>query len=195
MPYEGEYAGYTPIKRIVENKRVKDLLQNYQVLSAPIVSGTFTGGLTEVTTDNLRRTDWTPEYVISVDGSLAETPIDNGYPGAEVGYLTVATVLLNLKKMKELDAKRPVDPAQFRETRNTTPVDDVLPGCNVVFSGETSPAASLRRAVINLFASQRAFSTGETLLDTYEILLSYKPRVTKLPLRGRVWRHLTGWDV
>lgn len=176
MPYEGEYAGYTPIKRIAENNRVKDLLKSYDVLSAPIASGTFAGGLTEVTPDNLpRRVGWTPEYVISVDGSLAETPVDNGYPGAEVGYLTVATVLLNLKKMKELDAKRPVDPALFRETRNTTPVDDVLPGCNVVFKGETSPAASLRRAVINLFANQRAFSTGESLLDTYELLLSYKP--------------------
>jgi hypothetical protein len=177
MPYEGEFAGYTPIKRIAENRRVRDLLAKYEVLPAPLVSGSFGGGgLTEVTTTSLpRRIGWTPEYVISVDGSLAETPVDNGYPGAEVGYLTIATVLLNLKKMKELDAKRPVDPAQFRETRNTTPVDDVLPGCNVVFNGETSPAASLRRAVINLFANQQAFGTGETLLDTYHVLLNYKP--------------------
>jgi hypothetical protein len=177
MPYEGEYAGYTPLKRIAENKRVQDLLKNYQVVKAPLISGTFGGdSLTVVTIASLpRRIGWVPEYVISVDGSLAEIPVDNGYPGAEVGYLTVATVLLNFKKMKELDAKRPVDPAQFRATRNTTPVDDVLPGCNVVFEGETSPAASLRRAVIDLFASQQAFSNGETLLDTYQVLLNDKP--------------------
>ncbi|MCA1626279.1 MAG: hypothetical protein LC778_21315 [Acidobacteria bacterium] len=70
-----------------------------------------------------------PDYVISVDGSPAFVPVDNGYPGAEVAYLTVVTVLLDLKKMRELDAKRPVDPKLFRSTRTTDPVDAVLPGC------------------------------------------------------------------
>lgn len=178
MPYEGEFASYAPIRRLAENKRVHDLLSKYEVVSAPLNGGGAVdlGGSTLVTTDTLARRDgWVPDYVISVDGSLAPVTVNNGFPGAEVAYVTMATVLLDLKKMRELDAKRPVDPRLFRSTRSTDPVDAVLPGCNVTFKGETSPAASLRRGVIELFADQRAFETGETLLDTYHLLLGHKP--------------------
>ncbi len=178
MPYEGEYAGYAPIRRLAENRRVLDLLSKYEIVPAPL-TGSGVGdmsGSTFVTTTTLpRREGWIPDYVISIDGSLAPVSVDNGYPGAEVAYMTVATVLLDLKKMRELDAERPVDPRLFRSTRTTDPVDAVLPGCNVTFQGETSPASSLRRGVLELFAEQRAFETGETLLDTYHVLLKEKP--------------------
>lgn len=177
-PYQGEFASYAPIRRLAENKRVRELLGKYDIVEAPL-TGSGAGGVsgsTFVTPESLPRTKgWIPDYVVSVDGSLAEVPVDNGYPGAEVAYMTVATVLLDLKKMHQLDAHRPVDPKLFRTTRTTDPVDAVLPGCNVTFKGETSPAASLRRGVIELFADQRAFETGETLLDTYHVLLDHKP--------------------
>jgi hypothetical protein len=162
---------------LAENKRVHDLLSKYEIVPAPLTSGGVElSASTLITPESLPRRDgWVPDYVISVDGSLAPVAVDNGFPGAEVAYLTVATVLLDLKKMREMDAKRPVDPKLFRSTRTSDPVDAVLPGCNVTFQGETSPAASLRRGVIELFADQRAFETGETLLDTYHILLGYKP--------------------
>ena len=182
MPYQGEYAAYAPIRRITENKRVRDLLSKYEIVPAPL-AGSGVNDVSEstfLTPNNFpRREGWVPDYVISVDGSLAPVAVDNGYPGAEVAYMTVATVLLDLKKMRELDAKRPVDPKLFRSTRTTDPVDAVLPGCNVTFQGETSPAASLRRGVIELFADQRAFETGETLLDTYHVLLGHKPSASQ----------------
>src|SRR5688572_7589252 len=109
MPYEGEFASYAPIKRLTESKRVKELVEKYDIVPAPL-TGCGTGdvsGSTFVTTESLPRTKgWIPDYVISVDGSLAEVPVDNGYPGAEVAYMTVATVLLDLKKMQDRKSTR-----------------------------------------------------------------------------------------
>lgn len=178
MPYEGEFASYAPVRRLVENQRVRDLLSQYGLVTAPLHGGgpVDLAGSMLVTTETLARQDgWVPDYVLSVDGSFAPAKADNGFPGAEVAYVTVASVLLDLKKMRELDSVRPVDPRLLRDTRSTDPVDAVLPGCNVTFQGETSPRASLRRSVLELLADQRAFDTGETLLDTYHLLLKDKP--------------------
>lgn len=181
MPYEGEFAGYNSVRRLAENKRVHNLLREYEIVSAPLKEGTLTAeSCTIVTPGNLpRRGDWLPDYVIAIDGSNVEVPVDNGYPGAEVAYMTVATVLVDLKRMRELDAARPVDPRQFRTTRTTDPIDAVLPGCNVTFQNEKDPVASLRHGVIELFANHKAFENGESLLDTYEALLKYKPSVAQ----------------
>lgn len=177
MPYEGEYAGYNPVRRLAESQRVHDLLRKHKLVPTPSSGGVIGNvGCNIITPEILpRRNGWVPDFVLAIDGSYAEVSVDNGFPGAKAAYITVAAVLLKLKLMRELDAARPVDPRVFRETRTTDPVDAVLPGCNITFEGELNPRASLRRGVLELFASQQAFDTGETLLDTYHVLLGYKP--------------------
>ena len=58
-----------------------------------------------------------PEFIVAIDGSWAEVDVKNGYPGAKVGYCTVASVLLNLAKLGQLDESRPIDPTEFRKVR------------------------------------------------------------------------------
>jgi len=41
-----------------------------------------------------------PAFVVGIDGSNQEVEVKTGYPGARVGYLTVASVLLNLARGK-----------------------------------------------------------------------------------------------
>ena len=54
--------------------------------------------------------EWQPEWVLAVDGSHQEEPVRNGYPGAEIGYVTIAAVLMDIAKIKELDSQRPINP-------------------------------------------------------------------------------------
>ena len=61
-----------------------------------------------------------------------------------------------------------------RATENATSIDRAFPGCNIVIDDEKSPEASLRKALFETFDETRLFSDGETLLDTYQALLSYK---------------------
>ena len=182
MPYENEFATTTSLKRLTENKRVKEILDQYEIVRPDEKpgSGANLSDCTIITNSNLpRRSNWLPEYIISIDGSPKEVDVDNGFPSSKVGYLSVASVLLKLQELQELDKVRPVDPQKLKKTHETDPVDSVLPGCNVVYKGEFDARSSLRRGVLNLFGDQKAFNSGETVLETYEYLLKDKPSASQ----------------
>jgi NurA domain len=171
MPYEGEFAGYSPLRRIVESERVKKLLGSYKIRN----TADSLSSMQILEPKNIQPSDWIPKRLIAIDGSHAEVSIKNGFPGAEASYITVASVILDIAKMKELDRQRPADPKEFRTTQKAESIDCALPGCNIVIEGETSAKASLRKAVFEIFDSTQMSANGETLLDTYEALLKYKP--------------------
>lgn len=170
MPFEGELASYKSLHRLANSKRVQELLGSYETrprgttdASAPLV------------TIAAPASDWLPDFVLAIDGSYLPTKIENGFPGAEAAYITVSSVLLDVAKMRELDSQRPVDPREFRKIEQSGSIDCALPGCNVVCQGQGSAPASLRRKLFDEFVYRRIDSGGETLLETYEALLAYKP--------------------
>ena len=168
MPYESEFATFRPIRRIAENESVIELLARMQrtdpaqaSVILPIV--------------NICPSEWQPEWVFAVDGSHQEELVENGYPGAEVAIVTIAGVFIDIAKIKELDHQRPVDPKLLRETEDLSSTEAAFPGCNIVLDSDKSPRISLRKALFEVFDKKHWFSHGESLLDTYEALLKYKP--------------------
>ena len=176
MPYENERSGYEPLRRIAENERVKELLSNYRVRQRP-VQRTAPLPLIEVST--LPHNGWKPNWVLAIDGSFLPVAIKNGYPGAEAAYITVASVMLDAAKLRELDQERPVEPKVFRATQESEALDDLLPGRNVVYEEDGSAKVSFRRALFNLLTAKSMSEDGESLLDTYEVLLQHKPKPQK----------------
>jgi hypothetical protein len=171
VPYAGEYASYGPLRRIVESERVKDLLARSRVGQEDHEDTTGILSLkADVTAD-----DWRPDFVLAIDGSHIEEKVEIGYPGAEVSYITVAAILLDMSKVKSLDQVRPFDPREFRKTETAATIDCAMPGCNVVLEDEPSARASLRRCLFELFEQTKADEEGESLLQTYEALLALKP--------------------
>ena len=175
MPYEGEFAKHRVIRRLVENKHVKNLLNRSRVQNVNSSEST----LTRVDLQDIPPSGWQPDWVLAIDGSHQEELIKDGYPGAEVGYIAIAAVLMNVAKIKELDFQRPVNPISFRETENVESIDSVFPGCNIVLDSETTAKNSLRKALFETFETNQLFSDGESLLDTYEALLQFKPENPK----------------
>ncbi len=171
MPFEDEYAHYKPLKRIAESEQVKSLLGRARAQFDPAPRET----LEPIPLAALKPSGWLPDLVLAVDGSMAEVPVKNGYPSAQVGYVTVASVLLDVAKMIQLDTQRPVDPKEFRTIENAEAIDGALPGCNIVIDEERNPVDSFRRAVFELFKSRRMSATSESILETYEVLLRDKP--------------------
>lgn len=171
MPYEGEFANYRPLRRLVESERVNKLLGSYKIRS----TSEQLESLQSLSPIKFQPGNWTPNYLIAIDGSHAEVDIKNGFPGAEASYVTVASVILDVAKIKQLDQQRPVNPKEFRTTEKAESIDCALPGCNIITEGETSAKASLRKSIFEVFSSVRMSSEGESLLDTYEALLKYKP--------------------
>lgn len=171
MPYQDEFAHYKPLRRVSESAQVQALLKR----AKPITHPDDLALLGTTALSELEPSDWAPDFVLAVDGSMTEVPVNNGYPSAAVGYVTVASVLLDIAKMMELDAHRPVDPKQFRTIENVESIDGALPGCNVVIDDELEAVHSFRRALFELFQNTRIAEAGESMLDTYEALLQYKP--------------------
>ena len=175
MPYEGEFAKYRSIRRLVENERVKNLVERARIqdhssdeVKPPMIK-----------TSEIPTSGWQPEFVIAIDGSHQETFVETGYPGAEVGYVTTAAVVMDMAKIKELDSHRPVNPKLFRVTEKVGSIDSAFPGCNIVIDSEKSAKRSLRKTLFETLDEIRLFEEGESLLETYEALLEHKPEGTE----------------
>lgn len=174
MPYEKEYAGYGPLRRISENPKVTELLSRSKV-KVPQAD-------TDTTVNHEpRQAPSTPEllprFILATDGSNIEVEVESEYPGAHIGYITVASVLLDLDLLAELDVQRPINPVDFRNTEQASADDAALPGSNVVTRRQASAAASFREELYDLFGRIQIDEEGETLQDTYEQLLAAKPTV------------------
>jgi hypothetical protein len=190
MPYEGEFAGYKPLQRIAETERVKNLLKKSRVFVPDSVGvpSLVPKSPPEVSTP-------LPIFAVAIDGSWAEVDVRNGYPGAKVGYCTVASVLLDLLKIDELDAARPVNPQEFRKTEEASTLDAAMPGCNVITRTNSSAIDSFREALFENFHDVIVDSEdGKSLLDTYEALLKLRPSaVISCPYSNRTGcdRHIS----
>ena len=170
MPYEGEFAKYRPLQRIADTERVKQLLGRARVYQPSSGAQPVQPVPAPPPTTDL------PGLVVAIDGSVAEVPVKNGYPGARVGYCTVASVLLNLREVDRLDSSRPVNPVAFRKTEQPATIDAALPGTNVVIRTNTSARNSFREALYETFHDVVIDEDDRTrLLDTYEVLLALKP--------------------
>lgn len=170
MPYEGEFAHHRSIRRLVESPRVKDLMQRARIQDYS--SDEIT--LPTIKTSEISVSEWDPKFIIAIDGSYQRTPVKNGYPGAEVGYVTTAAVLMNMAKIRKLDSHRPVNPKLYRETEKVGSIDTAFPGCNIIIDKEKSAKRSLRKMLFEYLNDIRVLE-GESLLETYEALLAHKP--------------------
>lgn len=173
MPYEGEYAHYQPLKRIVESERVQQLLRRSRVLDQSTLAQQAVPKTPPAADAAL------PSLVLAIDGSHAEVDVRNGYPGAKIGYCSVASVVLNLAEVDRLDASRPVSPIDFRRTEEPSSDAGALPGCNVITRDHTSAKDSFREAAFELLHDAIIDEEDNTrLLATYQALLAYKPTDT-----------------
>jgi len=172
MSFEGEFASYEPLRRLLDSEKVKALQNRLKIRQKEEETGDFEGSIiqkSELTESNLQ-----PDLVLAIDGSNLAAKAENGFPGAEFGYITLASVLIDLKLIGELEKKEFVEPKKFRETEKASTIESVFPGCNVILDTERSAKTSLRRALFEELRSNTIFSDSETLLSTFEHLFRIK---------------------
>jgi len=177
MPFENEFAKYEPLRRIVESDKVKKIQERYKLRESPVDDEE----LNTIPVSELQPSDWQPDMVIAIDGSHMEVPAKNGFPNAEIGYVAVASVLTFIDKIRELDKQEFIDPVELRKAEKTESFDSVFPGCNVILDNEVTSMASMRKAVYEEFKNYKVFADGESLLDTYEVLLRLKQAENRMP--------------
>lgn len=173
MPYPGEFAKHSSIRRLANSPLVQGLQDRCRIC-LPEDEADLESQRASLITD-VPRTDWLPAWIIAIDGSHVEVPVRNGFPGAEISYLSVASVMINVERMRVLDEQRPVDPYSFNRLQETDAIDCALPGCNVVIDNDSSALESFRKQLFTTFSQSRMTADGESILDTFEALLEYKP--------------------
>ncbi len=174
MGFDGEYASYSPLRRILESKKVQSLQE--KLLVNQTVSGIdfFDKYQQYIFNKELLPSDFTPNYIIAIDGSYHQVKINNGFPEAEIGYIAIAAGLILHNEVNQLSKQNFIDPKEFRDTEKASTIDTIIPGCNIIIQGEKSGKASMRKALFDELSATKVFDDGETLLDTYEYLLDLK---------------------
>lgn len=172
MGFEGEFASYEPLRRILDSDKVKALQNRMRIRQ--IDDNAHTSYPLIIKKSDLSQSNFQPDLILAIDGSNLAAKAVNGYPGAEFGYITIASVLIDLKLVRELAKEEIINPKRFRDTEKASTIDSVFPGCNVILDGEKNAKASLRRALFEELKNNSVFSNGESLLDTYEYLFRIK---------------------
>lgn len=169
MPYDGQLSAHRSISKIVNNKRIYEKMSSWKIINADNLSSEA------IQFSELSPSAWMPRYIVAIDGSKQEEYVKNGFPAAEVAYITVASALLDIEKLKQLDKYRPVEPQKFYKTEQHESIEMVFPGANIAMEGDNSPEETMRKVLYNTLQEIRIMGDdSETLLETYEALLKYR---------------------
>ena len=171
MPFEKELASYAPLRRILQSEKVRRLQARFRLANTEEAEEEISKAAEEPPDDFGRK----PDLILAVDGGRQPVEVQNGYPGAEIGYITVAAVLILLDKLREVAAEDIINPVEYRKTQKKASIDTALPGRGVIIDDERSPEASMRRTLFEEMSDYRVFPDSETLLETYEALMRSAP--------------------
>lgn len=177
MGFDGEFASYEPLRRLRESEKMQALENRLKIRQKDEDTEDFDSTITKKT--DLFESAVQPDLVLAIDGSSHTVNVEKGFPGAEYGYVTVASVLLDLKKMSELEKADFIEPKKVLETEKVSTIESAFPGCNVILDNEKDAKSSLRRVLFEELKSNRIFSECETLLETYEYLFKKKQELFK----------------
>ncbi len=188
MSFEGEFAHYEPLRRLFSSEKVEKFLNELQVrdivTNASDVVKTVTKKSDLPDTNTIQ-----PDLILAIDGSVAEGIVTKGFPSASYGCVTIASVLIDLKKIRDIESEKFPDPRAVNETETPSTFEAVFPGSNVFTSEDEAPKEYLRRRIYEELKETSAFPNGgESLLDTYEYLLDIKLKnpgnPPKCPIEG-----------
>jgi hypothetical protein len=165
VPYKSELSSGRILKKIASDPDTRSYLETLS-----------TRGDEEVVvpdgTQGISPSDWLPHNVVAVDGSSHEFPYKNGFPGAELAIITVASVLLKLRDMVKQDSvRRPMDPTIYRTLTPSDAMVSLLPGHNVMLKDEQDPRFTFRSRFYDTLAKNGMLVSHESLLQTYDAII------------------------
>ena len=173
MPYDGEFAKHGVLIDFADNPLIKELLENSEVQS---------GGHAVLPAQLLvvERNAWEPGQVFAIDGSNRPVQIENGFPGASAGFLSVATVMIDMDKLRFEAEQDSINPVSFADIEKPYATTGALPTSNFVRKGLPDGRSSFRYQLNHLLESTYPIEGGESLLDTYQAILALKPASDRL---------------
>ena len=173
MPYDGELAKHGVLIDFAENPLIKEMLEACHTKLPNVES--MPANLIEITRQN-----WQPGQVFAIDGSQRTIPIERSYPGASVGFISVATVMIDMEKLRKESEADSINPVSFAEVEKPFANTGSLPISNVVRKGQPDARSSFRFELNKLLKETYPIEGGESLLETYKAILQNKEPLDRL---------------
>ncbi|QJQ03789.1 hypothetical protein C798_27160 [Herbaspirillum rubrisubalbicans Os34] len=165
-----EFAQHKILGKFTENDDIKQKLREFKEPEYPEDS--------RATGTPISRRQWSPKYVVAIDGSHHEVQYDQGFPGAELGFVSVATILIDVNRLQEEADKPSIDPVKFNQVQSAYSFATVLASTNMVLKSDPDSRASFRRQWAKLLEDTCPADDAESLAETYRALYAHKPRET-----------------
>src|SRR4051794_18086427 len=125
MGFENEFASYEPLRRLLDSEKVKSLKSRFLIRKRIEQEHDFESSILKKS--DLPASTNQASYIIAIDGSVMPHKAQNGFPGAEFGYITVASVLIDLMKVRECADEEFISPKKLRETEKLNTIESVFP--------------------------------------------------------------------
>jgi hypothetical protein len=92
MPYDGEFAKHGILRDFENNPLIAEMLEECDVRETENPS-------LPKSLYKIKRNNWTAAQVFAIDGSHRPIKVRNGYPGASAGFVSIATVMIDMEKL------------------------------------------------------------------------------------------------
>jgi hypothetical protein len=184
MPFDGEFAKHKVLIDFEKNPLIIEMLEDCEIKESEMTE--LPANILEIS-----RNDWGAAQVFAIDGSNLPVKVQNGYPGANAGFLSIATVMIDMEKLAQEVNAPSIDPVTFADIEKAFATTGALPSSNVVHKGFPDSRSSFRYAFYKLLQKTFPIKGGESLLETYEAILLLKPPTGEIacPLSSEICHH------
>ena len=176
MPYPNERSSGEVLMWLENSQALKDF--------KGIIQERDSVALEPPTQLTLQRRGWLPRRLIAVDGSHITANVKNGFPGAEVGLITIGVVGIKLHKLENLrnikHGKIP-PPSFFRDMEDPHTLQKVVPGLGILHREveNDTPLNFFRRAVKQAFDDYIDTNHEPLSATLHHLLKSHVPKKDK----------------
>lgn len=161
--------GHVPI---IENELVQEELEGFETKEVDTDKAPIDQNCVSV--NNLPDEGVEPKYLLSIDGSLQEIPVNEDYPSSRIGFIQIAAVLTKLDILAEQQEERFVDPARVEDLEESVSQPLILPSSNYTAGGADTTLDSWRRHLYETFTSREI--EDKTYLDIFMEVIKSDPR-------------------
>ena len=173
MPYPNERASGEVLMWLENSQALKDF--------KGIIQEQDPVALEPPTQLTLQRREWLPRRMIAIDGSNITSSVKNGFPGAEVGLITVAVIVVKLENLRNITHREIPPPSFFRDMENAHTIQKAVPGIGVLHRDveNDTPLNFFRRTVKQAFDDYIDTSHEPLSATLHDLLKNHAPKKDK----------------
>lgn len=174
MPYFNERANKFSHERIINNKKLSEKLNRYKIVYDITENNegmeSIKSSFVERDGTNVRNV----EYILSVDSSYMEIPVNEEIPTAKIGIINFSSSIINLKIKTSVYDSGFINPQKFNEIYNSSLLTFICPTYNVTLRADTEVSVldCIRKEIYDFYYINKPFSDIKIIDTLFNVMSS-----------------------